>query len=208
MMLPPDASAFLNRHLLIILIPGFLKHILHLAQFELFSSLGLACSQRFCPCMFQSWLLLPKFSRFCRLSLRCKQLVSRTTSHVSGCFNVRRQNVESPTLNLSRFLDHNSWHHQSRAFFVSCDPLRQLQLWLHHLPTTCQFCFCNHHTRPNRHGRQTSKPIFQIHRFPGITQSLTYPTVASHTSTLGNEKKCSCSILMTDKDSLSSSFQS
>ena len=158
----------LNRHLLIILIPGFLRH-LHQAQFELFSSLGLAFSQRFCPCMFQSWLLLPKFSRFCRFPLRCKQLVSRTTSHVSGCFNVRRLNVESPTLNLSRFLDHNSWHHQSRAFFVSCDPLRQLQFWLHHLPTTCQCCFCNITRDPVAMG---TRPPNQFSKFIGSLASL------------------------------------
>ena len=34
-------------------------HPLHFSQFELFSFLGLAFSQRLCPCMFPSWLLSP-----------------------------------------------------------------------------------------------------------------------------------------------------
>ena len=34
-------------------------------------------------------------TRFRRFFLRCKPRVSRTTSHVSVCFNVHRQNVES-----------------------------------------------------------------------------------------------------------------
>ena len=56
---------------------------------------------------------------FCRISLRCKQRVSRTTSHVSVCFNIRRHNVESSTLNLWSFLGHNTWQKKSRSFFVS-----------------------------------------------------------------------------------------
>ena len=60
------------------------------------------------------------FTWFCRFSLRCKQRVSRTTSHVSECFNTRRQNVDSSPLNPSKFLDHNSWQLGSRSSFVNC----------------------------------------------------------------------------------------
>ena len=39
--------------------------------------------------------------------------------------------------------------------------------------------------------------------FPGVAQCLCCPTFASHNSTLGNAQNCSCSIMMTNKDSLS-----
>ena len=72
----------------------------------------------------------------------------------------------------------------SRSFFVSCDFLRQLQFWSHHLP------------------RSTTQ-IFPVRRFPSIAQCLSRPTLASHNSILGNAQNCSCSIMMTNEDSLS-----
>ena len=88
------------------------------------------------------------------------------------------------------------------TFFVN------FKFWNHHLLTSCQFCFCDHCVRPSHHVPRVSKTNFQIHRFPGITQSLTYPTVASHTSILGNIQNCSLPILVTNKGSLNPSFQS
>ena len=104
-----------NRHLLIIFLTWFLRHI-HCTKLNSSSShfsVSLSPSDSVLACF------PPGFSRqdsldnrseslsecisalFCRFSLRCKQLVSRTTSHVSVCFNVRRQDAESPTLILS-----------------------------------------------------------------------------------------------------------
>ena len=72
----------------------------------------------------------------------------------------------------------------SRSFFVSCDFLRQLQFWSRHLP-------------------RSAKQTFPVRRFPRITQCLSCPTFASHNSILDNAQNCSCSIMMTNKDSLS-----
>ena len=44
---------------------------------------------------------------------------------------------------------------------------------------------------------------FPVRRFPSITQCLSCPTFASHNSILGNAQNCSCSIMMTHKDSSS-----
>ena len=85
---------------------------------------------------------------------------------------------------LRRSFNHNPWQWRSRSFFVSCDLLRQLQFWSHNLP---------------RSATQT----FPVRRFPSITQCLSCPTFASHNSILGNAQNCSCSIMMTNKDSLS-----
>ena len=53
-----------NRHLLITSVPAFHKYIpLHLAQLELFSSLSLPLSHRFCLCMYSSLLFPSKFSQ-------------------------------------------------------------------------------------------------------------------------------------------------
>ena len=123
-----------NRHLLIISVPRFHRHIsstsLYSSSFPLFDSLCLSDSVlvRIHPCLSRQGSLndrsdsLSEFisTWFCRFSLRCKQRVSRTTV----CFNILRQNVASSTLNLKRFLGHNSWQLGSHSFFVSCDFLR------------------------------------------------------------------------------------
>ena len=85
---------------------------------------------------------------------------------------------------LWRSFNHNPWQWGSRSSFVSWDFLRLFQFWSHHLP---------------RSATQT----FQVRRFPSITQCLSCPTFASHNSILGNAQNCSCSIMMTNKDSLS-----
>ena len=72
----------------------------------------------------------------------------------------------------------------SRSFFVGCDFLRQLQFWSHHLP-------------------RSASQTFPVRRFPSITQCLSCPTFASHNSIHGNAQNCSCSIMMTNIDSLS-----
>ena len=70
-----------------------------------------------------------------------------------------------------------------RSFFVSCDFVRQLQFWSHHLP-------------------RSASQNFPIRRFPSITQCLSCPTFASHNSILGSTQNCSCSTMMTNEDSL------
>ena len=87
---------------------------------------------------------------FCRSSMRCKRRTAWTTSSVSVSFNVRRQDVESSELNLRRSFNHNPWQWGSRSFLVSCDFLRQLQFWSHHLP-------------------RKSTQTFPVRRFPSIT---------------------------------------
>ena len=86
--------------------------------------------------------------------------------------------------NFGRSFNHNPWQWRSRSFFVSCDFLRQLHFWSHHLP---------------RSATQT----FPVRRFPSVTQCLSRPTFASHHSIIGNAQNCSSSIMMTNKDSLS-----
>ena len=63
-----------------------------------------------------------------RFSVRCKR--------VSVSFNVRRQDVESSGFNLWYSFNHNPWLWGSCSTFVSCDFLRQLQFWSHHLPVS------------------------------------------------------------------------
>ena len=71
----------------------------------------------------------------------------------------------------------------SRSFSVSRDFLSQPQFWSDHLP---------------RSTTQTSP----VRRFPRIAQCLSRPTFASHKPILGNAQNCSCSIMMTDEDSM------
>ena len=106
-----------SHHLLIIFIPGFLRHIpctsLTSSSSPLSDSLSPSDSVLFHPglsCQGSlnnssgslSELILPWFSRF---SKQKKQRVPRTTSHVSLSFNIRAQDVDFPTLNFQRFLD-------------------------------------------------------------------------------------------------------
>ena len=92
-----------NRHLLIISVPVFpYARPLHLAQLELFASLSLDLSQRFCLCMHfilafpvkvLSMIVLIRSPHsslcgFCRSSMRCKRSATRTTSSVSVSFNI------------------------------------------------------------------------------------------------------------------------
>ena len=126
-------------------------------------------------------LILPRLfviMWLCRYSMRCKCRTAWTTSSVSVSFNVRRQNVQSSGFKLRRSFNHNSWHWGVPLL------LRQLQFRSHHLP---------------RSATQT----FPVGRLPSVTQCLSCPTFASHNSILGNAQKCSCSIMMTTKDSLS-----
>ena len=184
-----------NRHLLRTSVP--LAHLLHLAQLELFSSLfhSLCLSDPVVVCIH------PRLSRhgslndrsdslsafvimwLCRSSMRCKRRTTWTTSSVSVCCNVRGQIVETSRLNLPRSFNHNPWQ-WSPAPSVSCDLLRQLQFWSHHLPRSATRTF------PDR-------------RFPCITRCLSCPTFASHNSSLGDAQNCSCSIKMTNEDSFS-----
>ena len=108
----------------------------------------------------------------------------RTTSSVTVGLDVSRQHVESSWLRLWRSFYHNPWQWGSRSLFVSCDLLCQLQCWSHHLPWS-------------------ATQTFPVRRFPSITQCLYCSAFASHNSVLGNAQNCSCSIMMTNKDSLS-----
>ena len=47
------------------------------------------------------------------------------------------------------------------------------------------------------------RKLFQVRYIPCITQCLSRPTFALHTSVLGNTQHCSCSITTANKDSLS-----
>ena len=100
---------------------------------------------------------------FCRFSVRCKRCASWAASSVSVSFNVRRQDVESSGFNLWRSFNHNPWQWGSRSFFVSCDFLRQLQFWSHHLP------------------RRSTQAV-PVRRVPCITRCLSRPTFASPSS--------------------------
>ena len=187
-----------NRHLLIISVPGFHGHIsctsLNSSSFPLSDSLSPSDSVLVCihPCFSHQGSLNDRsdsLSAFvlmwlCRFSMRCKRCASWAASSVSVGFSVRRQNVESSRLNLWRSFNHNPRQWGSRSFLDSCDLLRQLQFWSHHLP------------------RSTTQP-FPIRRFPSITKCLSSPTLASHNSILGNAQNCSCSIMKTNQDSLS-----
>ena len=119
----------------------------------------------------------------CRFSMRCKRCASWAASSVSMSFSVRRQDVESSGFDLWRSFIHNSQRWRSRSFFVSCAFLRQLQFWSHHL---------------SRSATQTSP----VRRFPSISQRLSCPASSSHNFILGNAQKRSCSIMMTNEDSL------
>ena len=120
----------------------------------------------------------------CRSSVRCKRCASWAASNVSVSFHVRRQDVESSGFSFWRSFHHNPWQWGSRSFFVSCDFLCQLQFWSHHLP-------------------RSATQAFPVRLFPSITQCLSCPTFASHNHILGNLQNCSCSFMMTIKDSLS-----
>ena len=112
-MSPPGASAC--RHLLISFSPGSagtspalrsIRALLISRTRFLSATLSLHVSLLASPAKILSEFISTWFRRF---FLRCKQRVSWTTSHVSVCLNIRRQNEESSTLNLWRFLSHNSW---------------------------------------------------------------------------------------------------
>ena len=83
-------------------------------------------------------------------------------------------NVESSTLNLWKFLDHNSWQQKSRSFFVSEELLRQFfsVITVCDLTIMCQ---------------ESSNKIFQVRRFPSITQRLFGATFAPHNSRDGGK---------------------
>ena len=129
---------------------------------------------------------------FCLFSTRSKQRASRTTSHVSVSFDIRKQNVESSTLNLQRFLDQHPLQWKIRSFFISNEPLRQFRFHDR----------CMQSTMP-----RVAKQIFLDHRFPGITQDLPCPTFASHNSSLDDVGNLSYSITMTHEDSLNYAFR-
>ena len=178
-----------NRHLLLISVFGSRKHIPCTSFNSSSFPLSLALSQRFCLCIH------PCFSRqgslndrsdslsafvimwLCRSSMRCERRTPWTTSSVSVSFSVRSQNVESSRLRRPGALSTTILGSGgSRSFFVSCDLLRQLQFWSHHLP---------------RSATQT----FPVRRFPSITECLSCPTFASHSTVLGNAQNCSCSVI-------------
>ena len=50
---------------------------------------------------------------------------------------------------------------------------------------------------------RSATQAFPVRRFPSITHCRSCPTFASHNSILGNTQDCSCSMMMTDKESLS-----
>ena len=205
---PPPAHHFYSR------VPQ--AYPLHLAQFELFSSLGprfslsdsvLVCFHPGFSC--QSSLNNPSdpLSESCRFILRRTQRISRTTPHVPVSSHIRTQDVEFSTFNFQRFLDQHSWQPKYRSFFVNCDLLRQLQFWNHHLPTSCQFCFCDHCNlvticpgSPSQSSKfidsQASLKVWLIQLWPR-----TLPFLAKN-------KNCCHSILVTNKGSLNPSFQS
>ena len=198
-MSPPDASACrtatCSSSLFLGSISTSLCTSLNSSSFPLFDTLCLSDSVfvRIHSCFFpvkvlsMIVLILSAFvvMWLCRFSMRCKRCTSWAAPGKSVSFNVRRQDVESSGFNLWRSFNHNPWQWWSRSF-VSCDFLRQLQFWSHHLP---------------RSATQT----FPVRRFPCITQCLSCPTFASHNSILGNAQNCSCSIMMTNEDSLSHS---
>ena len=190
-----------TRHLLIISVPGFQRHIpctsLNSSSFPPFHTLCLSDSVFVCinPCRSRQNSLNDRsdsFSGFViiwfrRSSMRCKRSkrsTTRTTSSATVSLDVSRQNAESSRLNLRSSFNHNSRHWVSRSFFVSFDLLCQLQFQSHHLP------------------RSATQSV-PVRRFPSNAQCPSCPTFASRTSILDNGQNCSCSIMKTDKNSLS-----
>ena len=165
-----------------------------LAQLELFSlfhSLCLRDSVFVCihPCVSRQGSLNNRSGSFlafvmmwfCRSSMRCKRSTTRTTSSVTKSFDVSRRNTESSRLNPRSSFHDNPWKWEVPLLL-------------------CQLCpsYVNFNSGATiRHGVPQAVPV---RRVPSITQYLSCPTFAS---VLGNAQICSCSILMTDKDSLS-----
>ena len=116
--------------------------------------------------------------------MRCQCCTTRTTPCLSVRSNVRRQDPESSGFNIWRSFSHNPWQWGSRSLFVSWDLLCQLQFRSHHL-------------------QQRATQAVPVRRVPRITQCLSRPTFASNNSILGKTQNCSCSMMMTNEDSLS-----
>ena len=109
---------------------------------------------------------------------------SRTTSSVFVSFHVRRQDVESSRLNLRRSFHHNPWQWgpapslSAVTFFVNINSGATICHGMPHKPSH----FVDSHA---------SLRVCFVQFF------------ASHNSILGNTQNCSCSTMMTNKDSLS-----
>ena len=117
---------------------------------------------------------------FCRSFMRCQ----RCTTRVTVSLDVRRQHVESSWLRLRNSVHYNPWQWTSSSSFIRCNFLCQFQLMSYQLP------------------RRATQGI-PVRSIPCIVQWLSRPTFASHNSTLGDSHNCSCSTMMTTKDSLS-----
>ena len=137
-----------NRHLLIVSVSGFHRHIsctsLNSNSLPLFHSLCLSDSVfvRIHPCLSRQGSLKDRsgsLSAFivmwlCRFSMRCERCTSWTASHLSMRIKIRRPDVKSSGFSFRCSFNHNplQWR---------CDFLRQLQLWSHHLPRSATQTF-------------------------------------------------------------------
>ena len=167
---------------------------LHSSSFPLFDSLCLSDSVfvRIHPCFSRQGSLNDRsdsLSAFivmwlCRFSIRCKRCASWAASSVSVSFNVRRQDVESSGFNLWRSFNHNPWQwgpapsRSTATFFVNFNSEATICHGVPHKPS--QFV-----------DSQASLSVGLVQLF------------ASHNSILGIARNCSCSIMMTNEDSLS-----
>ena len=191
-----------NRHLHIIFIPGFLRHItMYLSTLELFSSLGLAFSQRFCPCMFPSWLLPPRIcQQLSRLAFGIPPYMVLSLSYAKYATRI------PDNLPCVRELQYSQT--RRRVFYTQLPEVSRPQC----LAIEDPFLLRPQWTYPSilfprsPCAKGCAKQTFPVRQFPGVTQDLTRPTFASRNSTLGYVWNCSCSIMMTDKHSLNYAF--
>ena len=188
-----------NRHLLIISVPGFHRHIsctsLGSSSFPLFHSLCLTDSSfvNIHPCFpvkILSMIVLIRsrhssLSGFDALPMGSQRRTTRTFSSVSVSFNVRRQNVES-----SQAEPPALFQPQSLTIGV---PLLLCLLWPSSTTSILGATIC--HGVPHKPSQfvdsQASLSVCLVQLLPCTT-----PFLVVH-------KNCSCTIMMTDKDSLS-----
>ena len=197
-MSPPDASACPTAICSSSLFPGSIGTSpctsLNSSSFPLFHPLGPGDSFFVCihPCFSRQGFLNDRsdsFSTFVimwfdRFSMRCQRCTTWTTSSVTVSFDVSRQLVEYLLGSASGTLCTTLLGNGGPAPSMSAVTFSVNFNSAVHLP-------------------RSATQAFPVRRFPSLTQCLSRPTFAAHNSVLGNAQNYSCSIMMTDKDSVS-----
>ena len=174
-----------NRHLLTISVPGFHKHIpctsLNSSSFPLFDSLCLSDSVfvRIHPC----------FSRQGSLNDRSDSLSAFIVMWLCRFHAMQAVHIRC---NLQCDREPRCLPTTRRIF--SAQPLEFFQLPSLAMGVPLLVCQLRFREQQLATACHTSSPS---------SQRLSRPTLASHNSVLGDAQNCSCSIMMTNKDSLS-----